>query len=162
MIEKEMSLTELCELYASRIRDGEFDKGKIKRIAERQWDNESSSEKSDVDPLGRIVWLTNVRVTGSEKIHPLWWQISFQAEWDGPMGDKFGTGTFFLVNYVASAMESPDINTAMEHISEISDHFGSEPWPLMMLRDEVSPHYAECLEMNDTASEDLRVWLAMR
>jgi hypothetical protein len=32
----------------------------------------------------------------------------------------------------------------------------------MLMRDEVSPHYAECLEMNETISDDLRVWLAMR
>jgi hypothetical protein len=162
MMEKDMSLTELCEVYASRIRAGEFDKEKITRIAERQWDNESASDNKDVDLFGRIRWLTNVRIVGSDKVHPLWWQIAFQAEWDGPMGDKFESGSFFLVNYVAAVMDSPDINTAAEHMSEISENFGNEPWPLMMIRDEVSPHYAECLEMNDKASEDLRVWLAMR
>jgi hypothetical protein len=162
MTESEMSLTELCELYASRVKAGELNKDKIKQIAEKQWDNESTSENKDVDLFGRIMWLTNVRIIGSEKIHPLWWQISFQAEWDGPMGDKFGSGSFFLVDYVAAIMENPDVNTAADHLEEISDNFGGEPWPLMMIRDEVTPHYVECLEMNDTTSEDLKVWLAMR
>jgi hypothetical protein len=154
MMEKEMSLTELCGVYASRIRAGDFDIEKIKRIAGEQWDNEADS--------GKIRWLTNVKITGSEKIHPMWWQVSFQAEWDGPGGEMFGSGNFFLVDYVAAVMDSPDINTAAEHLGEIADNFGSEPWPLMLMRDEASPHYAECLEMNETISDDLRVWLAMR
>jgi hypothetical protein len=158
-LEKDMDLRELCELYADRIRSGDYDKNAIVKIATNQWDSASELEEN---LLGRIRWLTNIRITGSDKIDPRWWQIAFQAEWDGPLGDKFESGSFFLINYIAAKIDSPDINTAIGHLEEISEAFSNEPWPLMLVRDEYAPHYVECLGMNETTSEDLKVWLAVR